>query len=365
MKSKPKKTATRRSQPTLLGLQPLEPQTARVVMIPGQNGTPVGCGCLVSDRAILTCRHVIEAAQNTKLIKVGSTVDVVLVGVTSQPKVSVTVEALGSNRRTHGFAEDMALLSVSDLDSAKLSIRPIEFATPLVHSGKGFAVMGFPISRPHGLHAEGRLHAADCTGLVQMVGSEVIGVAPGFSGSPVWCPDLKAFVGIVVAGEDGHGLAWCIPSRLLCRFYPGLLVRFRIPPSDRPTINDWDEDDPNPMIFGDVSDNGSRRLTAWMEPGDLKTTHIEYTCLPGSPKPRGGFVTFITYPDFKSDAEDAYELFAQLDDKGTAYQSIIPEDCFTLAAVGDAGDTALTVDLCNLPSSSPERIRSTRREKKD
>ena len=330
------------------GLQPIEPQTARVALIADERSVPVGAACLISNTHLITCRHVVEAASGERRAETGKSIRAQLIGVTGQPTVQVTVAALASTKAEYSHSEDIALLSLRPEDSDLLAIKPVEFSTPLVHSGKSFAVMGFPANHPFGLHAAGQLHAADATGLVQMVGSESIGVAPGFSGSPVWSPELKSFVGIVVAGEDGRGLAWCIPSRILCGFYPELLVRFRIPVPDRPTINDYDEDDPNPILFGDVSDNGHRRLTATVRRGSPFNVSVKYECLPESAPPRGGFVTFITYPDFESDHEDAYELFARLDSHGVAKQSFSPAEGFTVAAIGDAGDTALTLDLCRL-----------------
>jgi hypothetical protein len=71
-----------------------------------------------------------------------------------------------------------------------------------------------------------------------------------------------------------------------------------------------------------------------------------YRCKRGSP-PRGRYVTFITYPDFFEDGIDAYELFRRVR-KGKAVETFYPKSLFTMAAVGDGGDTALTLDLHKL-----------------
>ena len=338
------------SEPAKRGFQPLEPETVRVAAI-GDPNQPSGAACLVSAMHLLTCSHVVKDALGHD-VRVNDLVPVTLIGVTDQPMFTARVERVGTPKRQGDFAQDIALLALESDDAKSLAIRPVEFATPLIHSGKQYSVMGFPADRAYGLHATGQLSAADRNGLVQMDGSRAIAVAPGFSGAPVWSPDLRAFVGLVVAGEDEESLAWCIPSRILCQFFPNLLVKFRIPPADRPVINDSEVDDPNASLFGEISNNGRRRLTARAERGRRKgKVFVKYECIDSNHPPRGGFVTFITYPDFKWEREDAYELFAPLEN-GVAEQEFYPVDGFTVAAIGDAGDTALTLDLCALPGKT-------------
>jgi hypothetical protein len=71
---------------------------------------------------------------------------------------------------------------------------------------------------------------------------------------------------------------------------------------------------------------------------------------PSPPPGRGHFVTFITYPDFKRERQDPYELFGEVKRRSNglswyAEQEFYPTDLFTVAAIGDGGDTALTLDL--------------------
>ncbi len=186
-------------------------------------------------------------------------------------------------------------------------------------------------------------------------------VEPGFSGAPVWSPDLGAFVGLVVTEQKAKGLSWCIPSRSLCDFYNDLKVKFRIHRNDRPEVHDYEEDDPNSWIFGGLSDDGFRRLTAKIRKNrdpdydDEFRADIFYECLPGSPPPRGKYVTFVTHSDFEQDDVDSYELFSVVETprkKGanpTARTWIYLDEGFTVAAIGDAGDTVLTLDLSQVP----------------
>lgn len=331
-----------------LGLRVTDQETARVVSIHhATGGRIVGAGCLVSNTAILTCRHVVESALGTTTIPNDARVTVTLTGVRGQPKVNAVPEKVCSESCYSG---DLALLRFEPPAQTKLAISAAQFAAPLRHSGKTFYTLGFPEGSDQGLHANGSLHGADASGLVQMDGTSPLLVEDGFSGAPVWSPELGAFVGLVVAALGGEKVAWCIPSRVLCSFYPDLPVRFRIPPTDRPTIHDQDEDDPNIELFGMISNDGSRKLTAKVTKHRKKnvyTVRAAYRCLDNSPPPRGSFVTFITYPDFRSEEEDAYELFATVDDGGAEVE-FYPNDLFTIAAIGDGGDTALTLDLCSV-----------------
>jgi hypothetical protein len=209
-----------------------------------------------------------------------------------------------------GEPTDLALLEITS--NISLAIPPMEFATPLRHGDKSFTVLGCPGGDPQGRNVRGFLHAANAAGLVQMDGGGALNVEGGFSGVAVWSTDVGAFVGLVVTEISEARVEWCIPSRSLCVFYNELPVRFRVPPSDRPRINDYERDDPNTQIYGTVSNNGQRKLTARIQKNgeDNYVVTAIYWCLNGSPAPRGGYVTFITFPDFESDHEDAYELGA-------------------------------------------------------
>ncbi|HEU5153660.1 MAG TPA: hypothetical protein VFU03_02900, partial [Gemmatimonadales bacterium] len=234
-------------------------------------------------------------------------------------------------------------------------IPPVEFASPLRHGGKSYSVMGFPGGDRQGRNATGKLHAADAKGLVQMDRGGALSILGGFSGAPVWSPEVSAFVGIVVTEQARSDVSWCIPSRRLCEFHPELRVRFRIPPMDRPVIHDYEVDDPNLDLFGKISDNGTSRLRARIRRQKgafvVKMTY-EHTCngAHSDRGPRGHFVTFVAYPDFEKEDQDSYELFGEIHKHKNgsgwfAEQEIYPDDLFAVAAIADAGDIALTLDL--------------------
>jgi hypothetical protein len=322
-----------------VSLRAIDQETTRVVAVLNEKGVFVGAGCLLDGSHILTCYHVLETVLGAKP-KNGASVRLKLIGIPEQPVVRSTLKKLGKFARDKRPINDLALLELN----RKLDIPVAEFATPLRHSGKKYSVLGFPDGMEQGRNASGWLHAADALGLVQMDGSSALFVKGGFSGAPVWSPDMNAFVGMVVSELYDVGVAWCIPSRVLCSFFPNLSVRFRIPPADRPEIHDYWEDDPNLQLFGTVSDNGQRCLTVKIrKETDHYVVKATYECV-GPPPARGGYVTFITYPDFRKAKVDAYELFASIKNN-KATQKFWPTELFTMAAIGDAGDTALTLNL--------------------
>lgn len=335
-------------------------ETARVVAVLNPaSGEVAGAGCLVSAKEVLTCRHVVEAA-GVDLNEFGQGAVVVrligarVVGRDEHPTyhARVTRVAIGADD-----ANDLALLALDIPKNVNTNIPDAEFAIPLRHGGKSFSALGFPDGDDQGQQAGGFLRSVDATDLVQMDGNTPLLVKGGFSGAPVWSPEVGAFVGLVVTEVSGDGVAWCIPSNAISKFWPELSVRFRVPAVDRPQIHDYGEDDPNIQLFGMVSNDGRRELTARVAKNnkkDLETTYfaeLTYRCLPNSPAPTGRIVTFITHPSLVGEYEDAYELFSRLDEKGVATNYFGLEEAFTVAAVGDGGETALTLDLATAPGS--------------
>jgi hypothetical protein len=335
-----------------LSLRVTDPESARVVAVHRQSGQIVGAGCLVDGRFVLTCRHVVEAARddvrNTEIF-------LTLVGVEGRPTVTAEVLVVGGE----GPENDLALLEI--VEGPPLAIAPVEFASPLRHGGKSYSVLGFPNGDQQGRNASGLLHSADAIGLVQMDRGGALSVLRGFSGAPVWSADVNAFVGLVVTELANDSVSWCIPSRILCQFLPELRVRFRVPLPDRPEIHDYLTDDPNREIFGLISDDGERRLTATIRIRKKKKTYNPYVVkarceqLARAAPLRGNFVTFVTYPDFRSQREDSYELFAEVK-SGRAEVEFYISDSFTIAAICDGGDTALTLDLSTL-NNKPKNLK--------
>ena len=320
-------------------LRATDPETARVVAVHRRDGRIVGAGCLVDSRHVLTCGHVVATALGSASEPIGEHIPISIIGVRGRPTLwARVVKVLGTRLET-----DVAMLEI--VDQQRISVPPAEFARPLSHGGKSYSVFGFPLGDAQGRNVTGTLNASDAVGLVQMDRGGVLSVLGGFSGAPVWSRDLRAFVGLVVTEQASLGVSWCIPSHILSLFYPQLAVRFRIAPSDRPAVHDLEIDDPNLQLFSEISNNGSRTVEARIiERKHDYRVDVTYRILPAGEAERGQWVTFITYPGFGQPTEDAYELFAKIEG-GKAEQSFEPLELFTVAAIGDAGDTVLTLDL--------------------
>jgi hypothetical protein len=344
-------------------LRVTDQETARVVAIHRRDGRIVGAGCLLDGLNILTCRHVVLAALKDSHESEAQNVFVTLIGIDPPRTFDTSVVKV---EKTPGTQNDLALLRIEG--GSGIELGDANFASPLRHTGKDYSVLGFPAGDRQGRNVSGKLHAADATGLVQMDGLSSLSVLGGFSGAPVWCPNVHAFVGIVVTELSSSNVAWCIPSSRLCAFWPEMRVRFRIPKHDRPVINDWYEDDPNKELFG--LQNGiqgrtlSCRIHYWGKGWRKYRVELAYRVALNSPRPRGQTVTFVNYPDFARARADSYELFAELRN-GEATQEIYAEDLFTVAAVGDGGDTALTLDLNGEPIIRPKKKKQPKKKTKN
>lgn len=328
-----------------------DPETARVVAVHGVDGQVVGAGCLIDQSRIVTCRRVAESALRPGRLAKDAAVRITSLGIKGQPSLECILTAWGAR----GPQNDLAMLQIGA--GPVLQIPAARFASPLRHAGKPFSMTGFPAADLRGRNVAGLLRAEDGRGLVELHGDGAAAASGGFSGAPLWCRDVGAFVGIAVLGQPDDALAWCIPSRRLAEFAGDLPVRFRVPAGDRPAPGAGD--DPNAGLFGEVSNDGDRQLLAAVHHRRGKRHYevsLRYQCLPGSAAPRGRFVTFITHPDGPGGSDRAaechhdYEMFAELrrgEDESVWYaeQRFQCGRLFTIAAVGDAGDTALTLDL--------------------
>jgi hypothetical protein len=275
---------------------------------------------------------------------------------------------------TNGFSEakiiqfgsgdavgDLALLETSG-SMLPPGAGKARFATPLRYNDRQFAVLGFSDGAGEGLPVEGSfVGPEDRDGLVLMPGEKIRNKG-GFHGTPVWSPELEAFVGLVTSSPRSTDAAACISSRALCSFYSRLLVQFRIPSSDKPVIKDYNVDDPNVDLFGTEAEKNGRRLTATVEDDGERgfAVKMKYEILQGAQTPRGLFVTFITYPDVVP-----YELFGEIgSDRKVEATCYVRFPDFTIAAVGDGGETRLTFSLATLAkqtvgSQKPEAAKET------
>jgi len=309
------------------------PFANRVIAIHfGNEDRIVGAGFRVDNEHVLTSSRVVALALASEL-REGSFVRVCLPDLANSPRPDARVRTVGFGSAPE---DDVAVLVIQE-PSAFPAVARAEFATALKFKDKTFSIINFSGGIPEGVVADGVVIQDSSNGPVGV--SLALDPRDLVAGSPVWSPDLQAFVGIMAMKPD-----YFLPSGILARFFPELPVKFRIPPSDKPVIGNVRVDDPNVQLFpGTSSENGKRRLTATIQkrPDGYSTVVLRYEILPNSPPTKGRFVTFITYPDMAE-----YELFAEVNPAGVAEVKCTPfYPDFTVAAIGDAGETRLTLDL--------------------
>lgn len=194
-----------------------------LVAIESADGEIVGCGFLVSDRLVLTCAHVVNAAVGAQpdervrpaqqviaefpLVAAGQTMR-----ATVQTWVPIEADATG----------DIALLHLADPPPA--AAEPVRLATTPDTWDHPFRTYGFPRGYPGGLWASGRILGRQRHGWVQLEDVKAAGAAVerGFSGAAVYDEQLHAVVGMVVAQDlhESNKIAFMLPADTLAALMP-------------------------------------------------------------------------------------------------------------------------------------------------
>jgi hypothetical protein len=198
-----------------------------VVRIYGVNNRIIGAGFLVTERAVATCAHVIEAALKPSVDKVpvlGARVnfDFPLLKSTS----ILSGEVFLWQPFTPGGGDDFAVMNIDgNLPSGARAARLVGMdATSLW--GHKFRALGFPSTHVSGVWAYGKLLDTVASGWLQIESKSNIGysVQPGFSGTPVWDEKEKGVVGMIVAAEKQLDIraAFVIPTGMLVEIWPDL-----------------------------------------------------------------------------------------------------------------------------------------------
>jgi WD40 repeat protein len=201
----------------------LEPS---IVCILGRNEVPVGAGCIITDRHLVTCAHVVAAAISCDEYAAETpTASVPIQFAFSEGRDAATVETWWRVARTgeeplNGRA-DLALLALSQpLPSAAKPARLAE-SDNLRH--QNFVTFGFPAGQPLGVEAAGVCGGRRRDGRILVQTQTGFPIEPGFSGSPVWIEAYEAIGGILVeriVNRAGPPLAFVIPSSLLRAICP-------------------------------------------------------------------------------------------------------------------------------------------------
>ncbi len=163
-----------------------------IVRILDQNQVPVGAGCLISSRYILTCAHVVQ--------KLGKEIEFsFLEYYQKKHKASKTDQVPPVEERSFGSSKDIAVLELAQDKALQIGVNTepeYDFKDPKNGSVR---VCGFPKDLEKGDWAYGEIIGSIGGGLEQFDhAAESKCVVPGYSGAPVWDKDTDALVGMVV-----------------------------------------------------------------------------------------------------------------------------------------------------------------------
>lgn len=201
--------------------------------------SPNGAGVLVTDRHVLTCAHV--ASAGTRPRRPDGPLFVRFQWSDGHDPLRAVVVADGwhpqhPERRTG----DLAVLELQD------PLPEFAAAAPLVSTEGGtfahpFHVYGYP-EGPHqtdGVPANGVIRGPAGVEWIELESESALGhgLAPGFSGSPVWDLALGGVVGIVATRDkpterQDTRTAYAIPVDKLAVYWPGLRRLIRAPISE-------------------------------------------------------------------------------------------------------------------------------------
>lgn len=189
----------------------------------------VGTGFLVSEKYVLTCAHVVaetlpisknSAEKPTKKIHI----DFPFVAKNTILEAQVIIWHKTS---TDDPISDIAVLEIAnELPNACQPISILLLNNYALY-GDSFQSYGFPNGHNDGLWAEGKIKRGTSAGWIQIEGNQQqagYGIAPGFSGAPIWNMEKEGIVGMVVAFDDreSNSIAFFIPTDILVKAWPKL-----------------------------------------------------------------------------------------------------------------------------------------------
>lgn len=175
-------------------------------------GSVVGGAFAIDGAHLLTCAHVVEAAGG----RPGGAVTVrFLLYEDTARQATVLTEGWVPADGTRG---DVAVL--------RLEQPPGAAALPLHAGGVAFDARfgsyGFPAGYDDSVDVDGRIGRPVGHEWLRLAVDQALAVQPGFSGAPVWVPDLGAAVGMIVTlDEPSEGrVAFCVPIAVIAGHCP-------------------------------------------------------------------------------------------------------------------------------------------------
>jgi Trypsin-like peptidase domain len=166
---------------------------------------PLGCGIVIDERRVLTCRHVVEDDSS------GNSLEEIWVAfpntdvLSSDTRLQVERTVLPIAPDTNMIAKDLAVLYLSEPVPDSVTPAPLRFPRPADLTTMRWWAFGFPKTDPMGRPGDGTVKSWAAHGWIRLETDDRSSLlARGFSGSGLWSPDHQAVVA-VVAQADGEG----------------------------------------------------------------------------------------------------------------------------------------------------------------
>lgn len=193
----------------------------------GEDGRIYGAGFLVGEKYLLTCAHVVCAAQG--LEPCPSDMPEARLSF-SFPGLSVPADNALQARVVRWIPDsnlDIALLEVTtDLPKGLTSFQLIESEEI---SGHGYHTFGFPTGYSNGTNSYGIIRDRITNGLVQFEDHNPSGypVKRGYSGAPLWDSEFGGVVGMVAAidANESAKIGYFVPSSTIVALCPEIRLR--------------------------------------------------------------------------------------------------------------------------------------------
>jgi hypothetical protein len=183
----------------------------------------VGAGFLVTEKHVLTCAHVIADAlgfsrNDTKQPTEKVYLDFILLDKNKKIKAQVVV--------WHPISDDNSVSDIAVLelfDTLPNQCQPVSLLENNISRNNPFLAYGFPKNYDDiGFLVDGIIVGKVGNSWLQVRGYQQgagYGIVSGFSGSPLWDEEKKAFIGMVVAADDrqDNSIAFFIPTNILIK----------------------------------------------------------------------------------------------------------------------------------------------------
>jgi len=184
-----------------------------------------GTGFLVGDKHILTCAHVINGVLGIPDTTVKKPTEIIwldfpFVANGGYLKAKIIVWHPVSTNKISDIAILELLDAIPNNYQSTLTLKNHE-------SGHSFRAYGFPHGHYDGIWVEGKIKHELSNGRIQIDGDKqgsVYGIAPGFSGGPVWDDSENGIVGMVVVADNrtDNSIAFFIPTNILIKAWKEL-----------------------------------------------------------------------------------------------------------------------------------------------